>query len=104
MMKAIVPAAILSLLAITSANAAAPQTLGPQSSPVLAQDVSSLLTQVQYRGRDRHDHDRDGRRHRRYKPGSRHYRAPKHWRRHKSRPHDWRRRGCIIVGPVWFCP
>lgn len=39
-----------------------------------------------------------------YRPGHRYDRAPAHWHRHKRRPHNWRKRGCIIVGPVWFCP
>ena len=47
---------------------------------------------------------RHGRKHHRYVPGHRYDRAPGHWRRHSHRPRDWRKRGCIIVGPVWFCP
>lgn len=43
------------------------------------------------------------RRHR-FKPGSRHSRAPGGWRRYKKRPSGWSRRGCIVVGPLWYCP
>ncbi|MBN9075239.1 MAG: hypothetical protein J0H84_03380 [Rhizobiales bacterium] len=50
-----------------------------------------------YRDRDHHD-----RRH--YRPGSRYDRAPHGWHRYRHRPHDWRTRGCIVVGPLWFCP
>jgi hypothetical protein len=39
-----------------------------------------------------------------YAPGSRHAHPPRGWHRYHARPHDWRTRGCIIVGPVWFCP
>jgi Ni/Co efflux regulator RcnB len=40
----------------------------------------------------------------RYAPG-RHYRtAPRGWHRYSARPRNWRTRGCIIVGPLWFCP
>jgi hypothetical protein len=55
-------------------------------------------------GADRRDGRRgDGPRHD-YRPGHRYERAPSHWRRYHSRPRDWHRRGCIIVGPLWFCP
>lgn len=101
-MKATLTAAILSLVTLTSANAAAPQALSSQTAPVLARDsFSGILTQVQHHG---HSDKKRAHKHRRYKPGSRHHKAPKHWRRYKHRPHDWYRRGCIIVGPVWFCP
>lgn len=39
-----------------------------------------------------------------YRAGSHHSRAPRNWRRYGSRPGDWRTRGCIIVGPIWYCP
>jgi hypothetical protein len=41
---------------------------------------------------------------RHYAPGSRHKHGPKNWHRYNKRPGDWRTRGCIIVGPVWWCP
>ena len=40
-----------------------------------------------------------------YTPGNRYNSAPKNWRHHYDRrPGDWRTRGCVIVGPVWWCP
>lgn len=39
-----------------------------------------------------------------YRAGSRHAHAPKGWHRHSYRPSYWQTRGCIMVGPVWFCP
>ncbi len=39
-----------------------------------------------------------------YRAGSRHSRAPRNWRRYGARPGDWRTRGCVIVGPIWYCP
>ncbi len=41
---------------------------------------------------------------RHYTPGSRHKHAPKNWRRYDKRPGDWSKRGCIVVGPIWWCP
>jgi hypothetical protein len=39
-----------------------------------------------------------------FRPGSRHSHAPKGWHRHSKRPSYWQTRGCVVVGPVWFCP
>jgi hypothetical protein len=34
-----------------------------------------------------------------------HYRhPPRGWHRYHSRPYGWSRRGCIAIGPVWYCP
>ncbi|MFD2184571.1 hypothetical protein [Rhodoplanes azumiensis] len=29
---------------------------------------------------------------------------PPGWRRYDGRPSGWRNRGCIQIGPVWYCP
>jgi hypothetical protein len=29
---------------------------------------------------------------------------PRGYRRFGRRPSNWRRRGCIVIGPVWYCP
>jgi hypothetical protein len=39
-----------------------------------------------------------------YRAGGRYNKAPAHWHRFDRRPGDWQRRGCIIVGPIWWCP
>jgi hypothetical protein len=54
------------------------------------------------RHRDRRGVRRQGRDHR-FTAGRRYDRAPSHYRRHAYRPHNWQSRGCILVGPVWFC-
>jgi Ni/Co efflux regulator RcnB len=60
------------------------------------------------RDRDRHHHshmDRDHHdRHHHYRAGGRYSSAPHGWHRYHHRPRDWRTRGCIVVGPIWFCP
>jgi len=73
---------------------------------------SSAIVDVQYR----HDHrgPRPGHVHRgptfrgpthpHYRPGYRYRSAPRGWHRYHARPRDWRTRGCVIVGPMWFCP
>jgi hypothetical protein len=39
-----------------------------------------------------------------YRAGGRYNRAPSNWHRFDKRPGDWQRRGCIVVGPIWWCP
>jgi hypothetical protein len=39
-----------------------------------------------------------------YRAGGRYNKAPGNWHRFDKRPGDWQRRGCIIVGPIWWCP
>ncbi|MGE0766213.1 MAG: hypothetical protein AB7L90_07085 [Hyphomicrobiaceae bacterium] len=65
--------------------------------------VTAPVVEVQHR-----DRDHRGRDHHRHPPrwiaGRKYDRSPPGWHRHGRRPHDWRRRGCVVVGPVWFCP
>jgi len=88
MIKSIAAAAALTAIAAATVPAAAAPT--PRTDILTA----TPLIDVQYR-----DHDR-----RRYRPGHRYDAPPPRWRRYDRRPYDWRRRGCIIVGPLWFCP
>lgn len=99
------PAALLSALLMTPASAApvAPQAI----------DTASSIIQVQYgRHHDGRNHrsnrhnnmHRGPHRHGHWVPGHRYRSAPPGWRRYGARPGDWQRRGCIMAGPVWFCP
>ena len=91
-LKLLVPAAIVSLLAISSASAQ------PTAAIVdgLKQSAATGIIQVE----ERRDRDRQ-----RFTPGRRYKNAPPGWNRHGDRrPGDWRTRGCIMVGPIWFCP
>ena len=100
MLKVLIPAAIASLIAITPASAMAPAQAGTQLKPLSVSD----LVQVASRDR-RHSHSSRRYHHKwRYVPGRRYSHAPRGWRRYHRRPYFWRTRGCIIVGPVWFCP
>ena len=104
-MKAIylVIALLLSGFALTPVTAApaAPVSANVAGSPViLAQAIPYMMN------RDRNDRRRhvENRRQSRHYRAGRHYRsAPHGWHRYQHRPRDWRRRGCIVVGPVWFC-
>lgn len=96
-MKAIYFAAALSMSGF--ALAAVPASAAPVAPVAIAATQPSLLN-VQYSHRD----DRRDDRHRpRYVPGHRYKSAPHGWHRYDRRPRDWNRRGCVMVGPVWFC-
>ncbi len=93
----VVPAALLTFAMLTPAGAA------PATNSIALEPLT-IQTQMgdQYRDRDR---DRDHRdRRRRYRPGRHYGHAPRGWHRYHDRPRDWRTRGCIVVGPLWFCP
>ena len=97
MLRTFAPLAIASILAATSASA------GPAASSLL--QLKSVMPadtmQVEDRGERRGEYRRE--RHHSYTPGRRYDRAPSHYHRHAHRPHNWRSRGCILVGPVWYC-
>ena len=100
MIKSILVASVLSLAALSTASAT-PVVALPQLPSLAAPPVM----QIQYGGDRRMNRDRRDRHpRRRWVPGHRYDRAPPHWHRYHRRPHDWLRRGCIIVGPFWFCP
>ena len=101
-------ALLLSALAFAPASAApaAPASgllASPGAVPVqysrhsLTYDYSAKKKKKKYR------HYRSHRRHR-YVPGHRYRYAPRGWHRYDYRPFDWYLRGCIVVGPIWFCP
>jgi hypothetical protein len=107
MLKFVIPVIAASFISISAAQAA------PLSVPALDLATSTSpadLIQVQHRHRDsRH---RDSHRHHRY-DRHRHHRYDRHrsrrhpprgWHRFHHRPHNWRMRGCIAIGPAWFCP
>jgi hypothetical protein len=92
------------LLATSALTASAAPAIGG----TLAAGTSGLtasngvVEQAQYKKRNMKRFNRGYRQG--YRAGSRHSRAPRNWRRYGSRPGNWNTRGCIIVGPVWYCP
>jgi len=73
---------------------AAPASAAPANA-LSAVSAPPSLTLVQYEPH----HDRHH-----YIPGHRYHSAPHGWHRFDHRPDDWRVRGCVLVGPIWFCP
>lgn len=111
MLKAALTASVLSLATVAGASAASPVSPVTASGILNADRANSAIVDAQYY---RHHSTRESRHHsrrhpqryhsHRYVPG-RHYRsAPRGWHRYAARPYNWRTRGCVIVGPVWFCP
>ena len=94
-------ALMISGFAVTAASAA------PVAPVKGVSQQTSHIIDVQYRY-DRRDDRRDYRRSvappPRYRAGQRYKSAPRGYRRYDRRPGDWNRRGCVMVGPVWFCP
>jgi Ni/Co efflux regulator RcnB len=96
MLKALTPAAVATILAalsMTAASAAPP--MAQLKTTMQANSVQVQFNEQRHAGRQAWDH--------RYTPGRRYNSAPSHYRRYAHRPSDWRSRGCILVGPVWFC-
>ena len=104
MIKSILAAAILSLGVVTVALAFTPS---PATSPQVA--ATSDLIQVKskgyksggYKGGTWHHGKGHGHR---YADSHRYKYAPKGWRHYNYRPYRWEHRGCVIVGPLWYCP
>lgn len=63
---------------------------------------STSVIQVDDHGWDNHHRPMKKRPH--YNPGGHYAHAPQGWHQYRSRPGDWHNRGCILVGPFWFCP
>jgi hypothetical protein len=100
-MKALYLAAAVaatSLFGLSCASAA------PVESGALSQPLAPIVL-AQY-GHDDHGHHahRAPARHSHYVAGRRYHSAPHGWHRYSRRPGDWQTRGCILVGPLWFCP
>lgn len=100
MLKYMMPAAAISLMAVSSAWAL------PAATPAMNHvQIESNLIEAQYHNGHRYRsakphrsmHHRRAVNHR-YSYGGRHYRH-----RYNSRPHDWNTRGCVRAGPIWFC-
>ncbi|MGE3993268.1 hypothetical protein [Pseudorhodoplanes sp.] len=98
LIRYIIPTLLLALTAAFSPASALPSSAAKNLD--YTTDSAVVLAQYKHYRNDRH---RNVRRHH-YRPGGRYHSAPHGWRRYGSRPRDWQTRGCVIVGPVWFCP
>jgi hypothetical protein len=97
---AVAVSALLGVLSIIPANAV------PSSSAIKhATTQEGGATEVQYKRKHYRGKNAYRKGYRKgYRAGHHYRRGPSGWRRYSARPYGWRTRGCIIVGPVWFCP
>jgi Ni/Co efflux regulator RcnB len=64
--------------------------------------AQSDVVQVRHHKKHRHYKKRHHRGAYNWRNDRRYYRY-RSWNRYGSRPYNWRSRGCVAVGPVWFC-
>ncbi|WP_271168318.1 hypothetical protein [Hansschlegelia plantiphila] len=109
MLKFLIPATLAALLPASAALASPATSSADFFSPTAG---SIELVQLRHEKKAaphremRHGpamKNRNGR-NQRFTPGGRYRSAPSGWRRYGARPGDWRTRGCVQVGPLWFCP
>lgn len=91
------------LLAMSASAASAMPAAARHGADVSRAGVAANVEQAQYR------HHKRGWKHRRHMHrnfdwNDRRYRSYRGWNRYYDRPYRWRARGCVAVGPIWFCP
>ena len=96
MMKVIVTAVGFSFLVCTGASAL------PAPKSQLATPSSDLVEVGKKHDYKKHGYKRGHYKHDAYKHAYKH--PPKGWRSYSSRPIFWERRGCLLIGPGWYCP
>ncbi len=97
-------AALLGMMSVMPASAA---SVVPSQAGVAVQSQGIVLAQYSPQKKKYYGNKPYGKKHygkHNYRPGGRYSKAPRGWKRHYKRPSYWQTRGCIVVGPVWFCP
>jgi hypothetical protein len=94
---------IKSILLATAVSLAVVTTAGAVTAPAKPQAPSSELIQVKKRWHgDNWNWNKKHWKHGHYRHG--YHRPPPGWRSYSARPWGWRRRGCLAIGPLWYCP
>ena len=98
--------ALIMAIALGTALGTVPASAAPVSNAAatLGKTTSGIeLARYQRHGRwqhNRHVRHRAWRHHKNW----RHHNRYRGWHRYHSRPWNWRTRGCVIIGPIWYCP
>jgi hypothetical protein len=103
MMKSIFVASVVSL-GLASAAYALP---GHIASPGAAASIDTLQVKKDWKKGDwKHDDWKKGdwKRHNKHRYGYGNDHPPYGWRSYHYRPYGWATRGCIAIGPLWYCP
>ncbi len=104
MMRSLLSAATVSLLAVSAAWA-----LPVSPTAKLPELTSSDVIQVGNKNYNKHYNKHYNYHHnynynKKYYKGRYHY-GGRYWgHRYYARPYNWQALGCIVVGPVWYCP
>ena len=101
MIKPILTAAALCFAAATAASAlpvSQTTSLRPLNFSDLIQVGQKNKNKNQNQNHDNHNHDNHNHNHG-YHHGGRYY-----GHRYYARPYNWQALGCVVVGPVWYCP
>ena len=93
MIKYILLGAALSLMASPAAMALPAVSSGAAPSDIVKVHKGGHDKGNHWRKRDRWNNHYSVRNHDRYRG----------WNRYSYRPYGWRNRGCVNVGPVWYC-
>jgi hypothetical protein len=104
MIKAILSAAALSFALVSAAWA-----LPAASKTELPALNHSDVIQVGKKSHGHHNGHKHYNKHYKYHGGKhwkgRYYHGGRYWgHRYYYRPWNWRALGCVVVGPVWYCP
>jgi Ni/Co efflux regulator RcnB len=103
--KTLMTIAVLAMGGMMGAQAA---TAAPLSKAAGATQgaVHADVIQVRDRNRnginDRFERRRNNKGYNNWRNDRRYYRY-RNYNRYNSRPYNWRSRGCVAIGPVWFC-
>jgi hypothetical protein len=94
-------AALLGLASVTPASAVSPSAVGHATAQTDGVTLVAKKVIVKKNVYKKNVYKKNAFRHR---AGGRYKHAPNGWHRHDHRPGDWQTRGCIVVGPIWYCP
>jgi hypothetical protein len=104
MIKPILTAAALSLAAATAAWAL---PVSP-TAPLPPLDSSDVIQVGHYHGGGKHFNYNKHYNYKHYNyhhGGGKYYYRNRYWgHRYYARPYNWQTLGCVVVGPVWYCP
>jgi len=105
MMKSIIAASVLSLGVVSAAFALPAHVATP--SQANSSDVVQVKKDWKHDDDWKHNNWKHSNNWRKYNKNRYSYRyghPPYGWHSYSYRPYDWANRGCVIIGPLWYCP
>ena len=74
----------------------------PVSQTALPLNPSDL---IQVGQKNKHDNHNNHNNYNNHNHGGKYYYGNRYWgHRYNVRPYNWQGLGCVLVGPVWYCP